>query len=196
MAMKYNPFKPNGMVAPGMFAGRAEEIRAIEQCLFQAKHGNPQHFLIEGERGIGKSSLFYLVSITASGRIPMADGAKMTFLAISVDLGGVHTQIEIIRTVARGLRDALGERDVLTENVKRIWEWLTNWEVLGVRYHRDVEDVDPLEAVDELVIKLSETCSLLREEVDGVLILIDEADRPSEEAGLGEFLKTFTERLY
>jgi hypothetical protein len=31
--------------------------------------------------------------------------------------------------------------------------------------------------------------------LDGVLILIDEADRPPEAAGLGLFLKLFTERL-
>ena len=57
MPAKFNPFQPNKMVVPGMFTGRIEEMHTIEQCLFQAKHGNPQHFLVEGERGIGKSSV-------------------------------------------------------------------------------------------------------------------------------------------
>lgn len=58
MAMlKYNTFRPNNIITPGMFVGRLEEINAIERCLFQAKNGNPQHFLVQGERGIGKSSL-------------------------------------------------------------------------------------------------------------------------------------------
>jgi len=67
--MKFNPFKPNSIVTPGMFSGRAHELRAIEQCLYQAKHGNPQHFLLEGERGIGKSSLLLFVHQLANGTI-------------------------------------------------------------------------------------------------------------------------------
>jgi hypothetical protein len=57
--VKFNPFQPNKIVAPGMFAGRLPEINSIEQALFQAKNGNPQHFLLQGERGIGKLSLFF-----------------------------------------------------------------------------------------------------------------------------------------
>ena len=48
-----------------MFTGRLVELHTIEQSLFQAKNGNPQHFLIEGERGIGKSSLLLLAEILA-----------------------------------------------------------------------------------------------------------------------------------
>ncbi len=53
MAHKYNPFQPNTMVAPGIFVGRLEKIDTIRRSLFQAQNGNPQHFLIKGERGIG-----------------------------------------------------------------------------------------------------------------------------------------------
>jgi len=79
MALKYNPFQPNTMVAPGMFVGRLEEIDAIEQSLFQAKNGNPQHFLIEGERGIGKSSLLLLISGYAEGVVESHRAEKMSF---------------------------------------------------------------------------------------------------------------------
>ena len=58
---KFNPYRPNSLVTPGMFAGRFDEIRRTEQALLQTKFGNPQHFLFEGERGIGKSSLFRLL---------------------------------------------------------------------------------------------------------------------------------------
>jgi hypothetical protein len=54
---KYNPFRPNSIVTTGMFCGRFDEMKAAEQSLFQTKHENPKHFLISGERGIGKSSL-------------------------------------------------------------------------------------------------------------------------------------------
>jgi hypothetical protein len=193
--MKFNPFQPNGMVAPGMFAGRIEEIDAIEQCLFQAKMGNPQHFLISGERGIGKSSLFYLIEIIASGAIETSENTKMAFLTVSVDLGGAQTQIDIIRTFGRGLRAAISERDGLHDKAKQFWEWITNWEVLGVRFHKQADEIDPQDLADELVSQIISLCKQLDGQIDGVLILIDEADRPGEEANLGELLKAFTERL-
>jgi hypothetical protein len=51
--IKVNPFKPNSPVPPGMFAGRLDEIKALENGLFQTQKGNSSNFLITGERGIG-----------------------------------------------------------------------------------------------------------------------------------------------
>jgi hypothetical protein len=70
MPNKFNPFRPDKMMPPGMFCGRVEELRVIDHCLLQTKGGNPQHFLIDGERGIGKSSLFLIAQYVAKGDIP------------------------------------------------------------------------------------------------------------------------------
>lgn len=67
--MRFNPFQPNKVVNQAMFVGRMDEIRTIEHYLFQAKSGNPQNFLIDGERGIGKSSLLQYMAWVATGRI-------------------------------------------------------------------------------------------------------------------------------
>ena len=129
--MKFNPFKPNSLVNPGMFSGRTEELDTIEKCLFQAKHGNPQHFLIEGERGIGKSSLFFYLQMLAAGRIPYDGQKTFNFLVVSVDLGHCETQIDIIREIGNSLKSALAERNQIQELAKVAWDFLTKWEVLG-----------------------------------------------------------------
>ncbi len=67
--MRFNPFRPNSIATLDLFQGREEERILIEQSLFQTKNGNPQHFLIEGERGLGKSSLFLMVEQQAQGKI-------------------------------------------------------------------------------------------------------------------------------
>lgn len=69
--MKYNPFMPNSIVSVDLFQGRKEEIQFIEHSLFQTKNGNPCHFLVEGERGLGKSSLFLMVERQATGKIKL-----------------------------------------------------------------------------------------------------------------------------
>jgi AAA domain len=193
--MKYNPFQPNQIVAPGMFTGRATEVFCVEQALFQAKCGNPQHFLIEGERGIGKSSLMFLVAALADGTIKPIQAPAIRFLVLSVDLGNASNQIDIVRSIARELRSEIGRVNALKENAKRVWDFLTSWEILGVRYHKDGNSAQSDDARDDLISQIVDLCGSSESGLDGVFIIIDEADAPPVEAGLGEFLKTFTERL-
>ena len=67
MTIKFNPFRPNNLVHPGMFRGRYKELISLEKSIFQTKNGNPHHFIIEGERGIGKSSLMLYLEFVAKG---------------------------------------------------------------------------------------------------------------------------------
>ena len=72
---KYNPFRPNSIVTPGMFRGRYDEMRRIEQALFQTKNLNPHHFMIEGERGIAKAIYTSLI-LNVSRPIAASDARK------------------------------------------------------------------------------------------------------------------------
>lgn len=195
VAPKFNPFKPGSIVHPAMFVGREDEVTTIERCLFQSKHGNPQHFLVQGERGIGKSSLLLYVEALSSGA--NVGPFKLDFLTVSIDIGGCNTQLDIVRKMGRGLRSTISERQGLFEGAKNFWEWLTNWEVLGVKYNKPSNQdlLDPEEVAEELVAALSTFCLQMGDTLDGVLFLIDEADRPASEAGLGALLKFLTERL-
>lgn len=193
--MKFNPFQPNSIVAPGAFVGRQEEIATIERCLFQAKNGNPQHFLIEGERGIGKSSLMLLVDTYSSGAFPSPRVGHLNFLTLSVDMGGVETQLDVVKAIARELRTKLSRMDVVREKTKDVIDFLLKWEVLGVRFHGVANAPDPDDARDDLVNRVAEVMSQTAGVLDGAFIIIDEADAPPESADLGEFVKLFTERL-
>jgi hypothetical protein len=66
--------------------------------------------------------------------------------------------------------------------------------VLGVRYHGE-DEPDPEDARDELTNQIVDLLAGPNCEIEGIFIVIDEADRPGEDARLGEFLKLFTERL-
>jgi hypothetical protein len=178
-----------------MFVGRIEELKSIEKFLFQSMKGNPQHFLVQGERGIGKSSLLFYVTAIAEGRLRPIIGGEFNFLTVTIDLGGCQSQIDIVRKIGRGLRSALSTREKLKRLATGFWDWLTNWEVLGVKYNKDQSELDAEEVCEDLVNRLADLCTKLALEMNGILILIDEADRPSGEAGLGELLKMLTERL-
>ncbi len=190
--MKFNPFVPNGIAYPGMFIGRDDEISCIQQALFQTKNGNPQHLLLTGERGIGKSSLMFYADLVARGEIG-SGSPNFNFLTVSTDLAGVTSQVGLVKQIARELRSKLRDQKKLQEKAKVVWEFLSNWEILGVKYNGRDDELEPDELMDDLVRVIGQTID--SDEFDGVVILLDEADSPPVSAELGAFVKVFTERL-
>ncbi len=190
--MKFNPFVPNGIAYPGMFIGRLDEIQTIEQALFQTLNGNPQHLLLTGERGIGKSSLLFYADLVARGEIE-DDHTNFNFITVSTDLAGISSQVGLIKQVARELRSKLRQHQKLQDKARKVWEFLSNWEVLGVKYNARDDELDPDELLDDLVTICDQLIG--SEQFDGVVFLLDEADSPPAAANLGEFVKVFTERL-
>jgi len=194
--MRYNPFRPNSIASSSLFQGRKEEMQFIEQSLFQTKNGNPQHFLVEGERGLGKSSLFLMVEQMATGLIPINISDKVNFIVINIELDSSQSFFDILKTIAADFKRSLAERDKVKKLAAGVWDFLSSWEILGVRYHKIDENlVQPYEVLNSLVENFERVIRLANKEIDGILILIDEADRPGEKAALGELVKLLTEKL-
>jgi hypothetical protein len=132
---RFNPFRPGGLVSPGMFCGRLDQFKGTERALLQTKNGNPNHFLIHGERGIGKSSLLYNWELVARGKFnPLEEGSAFNFLTISLELEPGNTYSDLIGKVGEGLRRAVALRQPAAEAIKATWDFLKRWEVMGVKY--------------------------------------------------------------
>jgi len=194
VVVRYNPFRPGSIVTPGMFSGRYDELVGTERALFQTKNGNPHHFLIHGERGIGKSSLLYSLELVARGELAPLEGNRFNFLTLSLELEPENTYGDVIGKVGAELRRAVASRQPGTEIVKATWDFLKRWEVMGVKYTESQRQSKPNELLDELTYTFEQTLARSGSEIDGILVIIDEADKPLN-ANLGEFVKVFTERL-
>jgi len=186
---RYNPFRPGSIVTPGMFSGRVEEIVALERVLFQTKNGNPDHFLIHGERGIGKSSLLFYMQCIAGGEIESLHCGTFNFLVVHVELSTSNSYTEIIRKIGAELQRVVTAQHRAKEIFKTAWDFITRWEVtvggVGVKYTKDKDATSPQDLLDELTYTLERTLSDMGNEKEGILILIDEADKPSHSANLG-----------
>jgi len=191
--LKYNPFKPGSIIHPGMFAGRADELRNLERSLFQTLNGNPEHFLIHGERGIGKSSLLLVVNCLAQGDIKSTEGKTYSFLTINVELEPNDDYREILQKVARELQREINKNEAIKKALKGVWNFITNWEVLGIKYNRENTPTDAM--LEEISEKFIAIASSLKEKGKGIFVFIDEADKAPAKAELGEFIKVLTERL-
>ncbi|WP_343526002.1 hypothetical protein [Sphingomonas sp.] len=61
--------------------------------------------------------------------------------------------------MARELKVQIGRIDKAKEIAKSTWEFLSKWEILGVRYHREASEFDPEDAKDNLVEQLAEVAN-------------------------------------
>lgn len=193
---RFNPFRPGNIVAPGMFSGRVDELLTLERALFQTKNGNPNHFLIHGERGIGKSSLLLYLDYVATGKFPtLKDSATFSFLTVNIELEPSITYLELIKKIGAEFQRVVASQERFKDLAKKAWDFLKRWEVAGVKYNNRNGGLEPHQLLDDLVHTVYATLEDIGDATDGVLVLIDEADKPPPEANLGEFAKLFTERL-
>jgi hypothetical protein len=201
---KINPFKPQSPISPGMFTGRLPEIMRLENHLFQTKNGQSSNFIISGERGIGKSSLLLYVKSIAEGTLPIEDDQILNFLVIDTDIDQNTTQLALIRKLEFGLTRKLGRTEPARKFLSDVWHFLQRVEVGGTKLNpREAQPLDDI-IFDQFTYAFAETAervtsqkeaSTFNATFDGILILIDEADRASPALQLGSFLKLFTERL-
>lgn len=174
-----------------MFTGRLKEIAILEKALFQTKHGNPQHVLITGERGIGKSSLLLYLDAIARG---LGDDGKTKFAVMRLEADPEETFQEFVTRVARALAKLDATLHGNKDKAKKLWAFVQRIEAGGFSLggssnaasQADFEDLS-----DSLVEFLG---GLATGKCDGLLLVIDEADRAIK-SDLGRFAKLLTERM-
>jgi hypothetical protein len=196
MADKYNPFRPDKMAPPGIFCGRMDELGAIETCLLQTKMGNPQHFLIEGEKGLGKSSLLLCEYYVATGKIEtLKSRKKLDFIVVSISLQAEDDYYSIIKKILSSLKGEIAGRNALKAIGLAAWDFVSRFEAAGVRFNRENQSSDESELLSRLLQDFVKVLSNIEGVADGILLLIDEADKPPSTANLGAICKLLTEEL-
>jgi Cdc6-like AAA superfamily ATPase len=187
-----------------MFTGRAEEIAILEQTLVQTRADQPKHFMVTGERGIGKTSLLDYIRWVASGAIGSVGDDQFNFLVVDLDVEKGTTSGSLARKIERALRHELGKTEPARDFLAKTWNFVQRIEAGGIALHSEVAPAGAEDVLDELAYSLSKTVDRITKDglggpfsahFDGVLILIDEADNASKDLDLGSVLKLLTERL-
>ena len=185
ISFKYNPFKPGSVVHSRLFVGRESEQKLIQRCLLQTRNGNPQNFLIQGERGIGKSSLVF--HARHLGQQP-----DVNFAVLHVDLNPSYSFIDIMERLISEAQMALEQLDPV-EEVKKVLEFLSGFKSKLLSYEPKTKVMSPALIINQLAELLQRVGRL--NIIAGILILVDEADKPDSQAHLGTLFKLLTERL-
>ncbi|HCD39357.1 MAG TPA: ATP-binding protein [Candidatus Omnitrophica bacterium] len=204
MTIRINPFNPSSPVNPGVFVGRLGEVVRLEQSLLQTRAGNPAHFMLTGERGIGKSSLLLYFKYVAEGAIAI-EGENLKFLIVDTDVDPTTTQLGLVQRIQSALDRQLAVTEPAKNFLKETWSFLQRVQVMdsgivGVESARESHEVLLDNFAYSLASVANRTCenpdpSLFNAKYDGILILIDEADNCASDLRLGSFLKLLLERI-
>lgn len=193
--VRVNPFRPGSIVTPGMFVGRMDEIERLEQVLAQTSARNATNFLIQGERGIGKSSLLVYLRDFATREVVIPGSRTFNFLVVQLECEQGDTQAALIIRLGEELRRCSARHQKLKHFLEGGWDFLKRWEVAGVKYSEASTKETPGELIRQLADTIASTEQSLPEGFDGILFLVDEADKAPATAHLGSTLKLLVERL-
>ena len=156
------------------------------------------HFLITGERGIGKSSLFMFLKHISTGGVEGAKYGSFNFVTLNFVLSDRMTLETLVRLIERQLSRELSKIESVKSFFKDAWAFVQRIKVMDSGIDRvetnDTEDM----LIDELAYSPAETCNRLLEkgtDKDGILFLIDEADNAHQDLRIGYLLKTLTELI-
>jgi len=205
MTKKYNPFKPNSPVFTGMFSGRVHELKRLDNLLFQTKMNNPTHILINGERGIGKTSLLIVANLFAKGNLQWEE-EKYNFITIQISIRTETNLVDFAKKLNNQIKRALSQSKQGLTFLKKTWEFLTNFESDFIRYKTREIKFSEEEILDNTIFSIVNTVKAITEDTaitelklgkkkDGIVILLDEVDHASQNLNLGLFLKSLAENL-
>ncbi|MBN2519297.1 MAG: ATP-binding protein [Bacteroidales bacterium] len=197
MPNRFNPFRPNHPVYTGLFAGRFDEIKKIDNALFQTSFDNPTNLLLIGERGIGKTSLLLVAKYFAQGEI-VFDDKKHNFITIQLNISNHINSIDFILKFQNALKREINKHYKTQKIIDECWGFIKRLEISGFKINSK-EKVEGQLLIDEFIFSLINTIKSIQEDKDnpkdGILVLIDEADTANESLGLGALLKAITETL-
>ncbi len=179
---KINPFKPNSPVPVGMFAGRYNEISALEKGLYQTKNNQSSNFLIIGERGIGKSSLMMLLKHFSQGEIETMQYGKFNYVTINTIISSETNLVTLIKLIEKQISREIGKLEVLRKFLGETWSFLQRIKIMdsGIEAKNSINEPDII--IDEFSYSLANTCKRITNPEkgetakDGILFLIDETE--------------------
>lgn len=130
----------------------------------------------------------------ASGKVDRDDPSSFDFVVLELELGPTTTYRQLMKQMAAELRRRLAPHNQIKDALQHVWNVVKRIEAAGIKYNTgdELEDFELFDQLVEAFVLASETLS---EHADGMLVLIDEADKASSEAHLGSFVKNFTDRL-
>lgn len=206
MIDRINPFNPNSIVTPALFAGRYKQVLQILKKLTQVREGMPASFVLQGDRGIGKTALAKLIMYAAEVKDPSLQNLRFLTSYYSVEKG--QTFDSVLQTSLNLMTDRMPET-VINRLTQRLGNFFKNGKFtvgafgasLGYEGEDSSTEQTSMVIKDRAISALSNIISGLDEiiepekKMDGVLIVLDEIHNLKDIDGAAQILRSISTTL-
>lgn len=201
---RYNPFNPNSIVTPTLFAGRTSQVLGIIEKLRYVAKGMPASFVLHGDRGIGKTALAKLIKHFAEANNPDFYNLKFLTSYYTVEKGQHFSSV--LTSSLNQLTDKIPS-PVLSRLTERLGSLFKNGKftlgAFGVQAGFEAGDGDSKNTEqylkDQAVSALTNILAGLKEQegaaCDGLLIIIDEIHNTTDIEGIAQILRSISTTL-
>ncbi len=202
---KYNPFNPNSVVAPNLFAGRTKQVLKLLEKLEHVKRGMSSSFVLHGDRGIGKTALAKLIKYAASSKDPALHDLSFITSYYSVEKG--QDLQSVLQASLNSLTDQL-ETSVIERLSERVGGIFKGGKFAFGAFSVELDSKDTQVKQQQIlkdqivsaltnIIKGSDEAATGENSKgnDGVLIIIDEIHNLSDLKGAAQVLRSIATTL-
>ena len=196
-----NPFNPNAIVTPTLFAGRSQQVSNVLKKLSNVRVGQHASFILHGERGIGKTALAKLIRHISSSKDPNLFKLNFATSYYSVERG--QSLKTVMESSLNNITDVLHESSLkqLTDKLGGIFKkGKFSFGAFGMNV--GVETTEGKEKQffkDQIVSSLT---NLIQSSIgtgkhyfDGILIVIDEIHNIKDLEGAGQIFRNIINTL-
>ena len=187
MGKGQSPFYPGHPVPVELFVGRQPEIdRIITRGVGQVERGKPISIFVQGEYGIGKSSIARYVQFIAA--------EKHGLLPIYASLSPSQTLPDLAVSVVEG---TMHSGQIHPSRGERIKTWLAKYigkqELFGFRVNLEAlrSDASKIASVHGLLDFLGE--AFAKAEANGVFLVLDEINGLADQPWFARFIKSLVD---
>lgn len=190
---KQNPFNPNSIVNPTLFAGRAEQISNILNKLKQVKSGMPVSFVLHGDKGIGKTALAKLIKYMVSRETSKSE--KLLFTTSYYATGKDQSIQSVLESSLNALTDQL-DKTVIDTFGKTLGNLFQNGKFTfgGFGYNYENKEKE-LQSLKDHIVSILTNIIKKNENSNGILIIIDEIHNLSNLKGAAQVLRAVSTTL-
>ena len=180
-----SPFYPGQPVPVELFVGRKSQVALIERALGQVAAGKPQAVFVEGEYGIGKSSLARFIRFLGS--------RNHGLFGVHVLLGGAGTLEEVAtKTVEAILRTAAYESTAAETIRDALSRYVGKQSLLGFEINFEQLKSDGPTLSRGYLPLLQDLLARLRpQNVSGLVLILDEINGITSNPQFAHFIKAF-----
>jgi len=180
-----SPFYP-GQIAPiYLFIGRQNEIdRIVDRGAKQVAAGKPQAFFVQGDYGIGKSSLARYTSALAEKKFGLQE--------IYVTLGGMKTLGEVAAAILQSVVQIAGNHEKLTKFLSKYISEINLFNIVKVNtktLHEDAPNISTPAALLAFLAKVNENLLADTPPKKGIFLILDEINGIAGNAEFSQFIK-------